>query len=559
MVLCWHMHQPQYRDGITGQYHLPWTYLHVIKDYVDMAAHLEAVPGARAVVNFAPILLEQIDDYTRQVRAFRAEGRPIGDPLLNALASPVLPQGRDARIALAQACIKANRRHLIDPYPAYRSLAEMVGWLQDHKLVLEYLSDTFFTDLLVWYHLAWMGESVKRENPVVRRLLDKGRYFNADDRAQLLGVIEELLAGVIGRYRALAEVGRVELSFSPYAHPIMPLLIDLDTARDASPGLPLPRLKVYPGGEERVRWHIQRGIETFERCFGFQPSGCWPSEGGVSGASLKMLADYGIRWAASGETVLANSLGRSGLPVTHDKHWLRRGYNVAHSGDITCFFRDDALSDAIGFKYSDWHADDAVGNFIANLETIAHAECDNPNRVVSIVLDGENAWEYYPANGWYFLSALYERLAAHPALELTTYADCLDEVEMAPLPHLVAGSWVYGTFTTWIGDKDKNLGWEMLAEAKLAFDEVLRQERLSPDDLDRATEQLAVCEGSDWCWWFGDYNPAHTVSDFERLYRRHLAALYQLLRKHPPEYLSRTFTYGGGEPATGGVMRQGQG
>lgn len=559
MVLCWHMHQPQYRDYITGQYHLPWTYLHVIKDYVDMAAHLEAVPGARAVFNFAPILLEQIDDYIGQVRAFRAEGRPISDPLLNALASPVLPKGRDARITLAQTCIKANRKHLIEPYPPYRSLAEMVGWLQDHKLVLEYLSDTFFTDLLVWYHLSWMGETVKRTNPVVRRLMDKGRYFSLDDRTQLLEVIEGLLVGIIPRYRALAEAGRIEISFTPYAHPIMPLLIDLESARDAVPGLPLPKIKVYPGGEERVRWHIQRGIEVFEEHFGFRPAGSWPSEGSVSSAALALLADYGIRWAASGETVLANSLDRSGLPVTHDKHWLRRGYNVADTGDVTCFFRDDSLSDAIGFKYSDWHADDAVGNFISNLEAIAHAERENPNRIISIILDGENAWEYYPANGYHFLSALYKRLSDHPDIELTTYGHSLDTAEMAPLPVLVAGSWVYGTFTTWIGDKDKNRGWEMLGEAKLAFDQALRLGRLTRDELETATEQLAICEGSDWCWWFGDYNPSHTVSDFERLYRRHLVNLYQMIRKPPPEYLTQSFTFGGdGDLATGGVMRQGQ-
>lgn len=558
VVLCWHMHQPQYKDLQTDSYRLPWTYLHAVKDYVDMAAHLENEPGARAVVNFAPILLEQIEDYAARIRAFLAEGAPIRDPLLAALGETVLPAEPAARMVLAESCLKANEKRLIQPYPRYHQLAEMVRWLRERPELAAYVNDQFLADLLVWYHLAWIGETVRRGDPRLRQLLDKAHGYSLADRRMLLEVIGELLEGVIPRYRRLAESGRVELSMTPYAHPIMPLLLSIDSAREAVPDMPLPALRRYPGGRERVRWHLKRGLETFERHFGFRPRGCWPSEGGVSEATLGLLDEFGFDWAASGETVLANSLRASGVKsLGAHKDWLHQAYTL-DGGRVACFFRDDGLSDAIGFRYSDWHADDAVADFVHHLETIAARMAGRPEAVVSVILDGENAWEYYPANGYYFLSALYQRLAAHPRLELTTYSQVLQGVKPRTLKRLVAGSWVYGSFSTWIGDKDKNRGWDMLGDAKQAFDQAVQEGRLTGERLERAVEQLAVCEGSDWCWWFGDYNPAGSVSDFDSLYREHLANLYALMGEPPPEYLAHAFTHGGGEQAAGGVMRHGQ-
>ncbi len=557
VVLCWHMHQPQYRDVQARRYALPWTYLHAIKDYVDMVAHLEAAPGARVVVNFAPVLLEQIDDYARQVHDNLDHGAEIRDPLLAALAAETPPAGEAERLQLAEACLKANQKHLIEPYPDYRMLTQMVHWLREHPAGLAYQSEGFFADLVTWYHLAWLGETVRREDGRVSALMEKGRGFDLHDRRTLLTVIGEILASVLPRYRKLAEAGRVELAFSPYAHPIVPLLLDLRAARESLPEAPLPAAKAYPGGEERVRWHLDRGMAVFERYFGRKPLGCWPSEGGLSTATVRLLSEHGIRWTASGETVLANSLREAGaLEEGEDRRWLHRPYRVEKS-DTACFFRDDGLSDAIGFKYADWHADDAVGEFVHHLETIA-ARGVEPDTVVSVILDGENAWEYYPANGYHFLTALYARLSDHPLIEMTTFADCVQAIP-APraLSRLVAGSWVYGTFSTWIGDKDKNRGWELLIEAKQHLDTAIRAGRLGGERLEQALEQLAICEGSDWCWWFGDYNPAVAVSDFERLYRHHLAVLYELMGEPVPEVLSRVLIHGGGHPAAGGTMRRG--
>lgn len=553
VVLCWHMHQPQYRDLISGEYQLPWVYLHAIKDYVDMAAHLEAHPNARAVVNFAPILLEQIADYAAQVHGFLTNSAAIRDPLLAALAQPALPSDAESRLPLIKACLRANETQLINRFPPYRQLADIARWLIDHPAAAVYLQEQFLADLLVWYHLAWLGETVRRSDLRIHRLIEKGGGFTLHDRRELLGVIDDLLGGVIGRYRALADAGRIELSATPYAHPIIPLMLDPKSAREAMPDAPLPALDRYPDSEARARWHIRKGKESFAHYFGRAPRGCWPAEGSVSTSAMKMLAEEGIAWAATGEGVLRHTLIHAGqaLDDRHKDEWLYRRY--ADLSGASVFFRDDGLSDLIGFTYASWHADDAVNNLVHHLEQISDRSREHPQRVVSIILDGENAWEHYPENGYHFLNALYTRLSNHPRLEMTTFADCV-ALEAVPLPPLVAGSWVYGTFSTWIGSTDKNRGWEMLGEVARLFESARSQGRA----MGRAEEQLAVCEGSDWFWWFGDYNPAATVSDFERLYRRHLTNLYQLLRVEPPQYLSVAFTRGAGLPLHGGTMRPGQ-
>lgn len=559
VVLCWHMHQPEYRDVNSGRYQLPWSYLHAIKDYVDMATIIEEAPGARAVVNFVPILLDQIADYAAQIRAFLTERTPIRDDLLGALASESWPDQPVERNRLLRTCLRANEERMINRFPAYRRLVDLAAPVLEDAEHIRYLGDQHLADMVTWYHLAWLGETVRRGDGRVAHLLGKERFFTLEDRLQLLEIIGELLGGVIGRYRRLAEDGRVELSMTPYAHPMIPLLLDFSTAREAVYDMSLPETPAYPGGEERARWHLRKGIEAFRKHFGFEPAGCWPAEGGVSTAAVHLLSEYGVRWTASGEMVLRNSLAHE--ETMRDRPWeekLHRGFRIGGHGPA-CFFRDDGLSDLIGFTYYNWHGDDAVANLVHHLESIA-AECSGDGgRVVSIILDGENAWESYPDNGYHFLSALYRRLSKHPSLELTTYSSCLDNgIELSELGRLIAGSWVYGTFSTWMGDADKNLGWDLLCEAKKAYDDVMARGELNEEQRRRAAAQLAVCEGSDWFWWFGGYNPAESVSDFERLFRLHLQNLYRSLGKEPPETLRHVISMGRGRPALGGVMRRGQ-
>jgi alpha-amylase/alpha-mannosidase (GH57 family) len=571
--LYWHMHQPDYRDSISNKYVLPWTYLHAIKDYSDMTYHCEANVKARMSFNFVPILLDQLEDYVAQFKT-----KKMRDPLLALLGEKTLETVSQEHCKLIiESCFKSHHEKMLAPYVQYQRLYNLyqVASQTAPEANLQYFSAQYKADLLVWYHLAWMGESVRRSNKLVQSLVAKGSHFTHEDRLALFNLIGELISGLIPRYKALQQRGQIEITSTPDKHPILPLLLDFKSSLDAMPTATLPLAAQYDGGENSAVKHIQAAQQSHLQRFGEKPIGMWPAEGAVSKQSLQLMAQQGVKWAASGEGVLANSLLKSypkkALVSRHD--YLYKPYKVGEDGDeIVCFFRDDRLSDKIGFEYSKMHSTDAVRDFVQTLEHIHETYQRPENPVVSVILDGENAWEYYPYNGYYFLTELYQALANHPNIEMVTQSEVLEiikkpeksayKIECGKLPEIAAGSWVYGTFSTWIGSEDKNRGWDLLCEAKKVYDKVMQAGQLSAKEQKQCADQLSVCEGSDWFWWLGDYNPASSASSFDQLYRRNLSNLYTLLKQAVPASLATPINSGDlpsvANDGFSGTMKRGQ-
>jgi alpha-amylase/alpha-mannosidase (GH57 family) len=384
---------------------------------------------------------------------------------------------------------------------------------------------------------------VRRASPAVTRLMAIGTRFSYADRKALFDLIGEVVRGIVPRYARLAASGRVELSTTPHHHPLAPLLISFGSAREAAPGAALPQSPAYPGGYGRVRSQLDSAIGAHRSRFGEPPAGIWPAEGAVSKPFLELIAASGCAWTASSSQVLQNSLpGASPY----------RPYRFEAGGRaLTVFFRDDRLSDLIGFEYRKWNSHDAAANIIAGLEAIAGA---NETPVASVMLDGENCWEHYAYNGYYFLTALYKALESHPRIRTATCRELLADLPAAPaaLERVVAGSWVHGDFSTWIGSPDKNHAWDLLCSAKQTFDVVAASARLGEAQLAAAYRQLGACEASDAFWWLGSANSAATVKDFDGLFRAALAQLYRLLDLPVPEGLAQPVTSAGsghGAPA----------
>lgn len=571
--LYWHMHQPDYRDLASNEYVLPWTYLHAIKDYSDMAFHLEANPAARVSFNFVPILLEQLQDYTQQFKT-----NNLRDPLLALLIKEDLAgiSQQDCNL-ICESCFKSHHEKMLSPFPHYQRLLQLYQLVEplmelqkeNKQYQFHYLTAQYKADLLVWYHLAWCGESLRRNNSVVQALMTKGVLFTLEDRQALFEVIAETISGLIPRYKALMQKKQIELSTTPYYHPILPLLLDFRSTLDAMPDAPLPESPGYVGGRARAVAHVESAKKSHQDYFGVVPRGMWPAEGGVSHAALSLMAEHGLEWAATGQAVLFNSLHKSHMSNVNKNDYLYQPYRVTNGEhDIMCFFRDDQLSDKIGFEYAKIHSHDAVTDFISTLENIQQTNETERPRIVSVILDGENAWEYFPYNGFYFLNELYAALTAHADIKMTTFSDIVDMYQApsplnkglsAPaLPQVAAGSWVYGTFSTWIGSKDKNQAWDLLCAAKKTYDSVLSQHQLSEEQAKACERQLAICEGSDWFWWFGDYNSSDSVASFDQLYRRNLINLYKLLGQPVPDILHKKISEGGGGSENAGTMRRGQ-
>ncbi|MDD3762043.1 MAG: glycoside hydrolase family 57 protein [Nevskiales bacterium] len=529
VVLLWHMHQPEYR--IDGSPLLPWTYLHALRGYTDMAEHLDAVPEARAVINFSPVLLDQLLNLAQDAQALAGQAAiPPAEPLLAALLE--LPTGV-ARTAVLRACLRTHPRNAQDRYTDYARLAQTArNALEQGESAIAALSDTVVGDLVVWYHLIWLAESVRSGDPRARALIAHRHNFDAGHRSTLLALIGELLTKLVSRYRQMAAEGRIELSMSPYYHPILPLLLDFGSAREAAPDTALPD-EPYPGGRQQARWHLESARDRFEQVFGIRPRGCWPSEAAVSQASIDLMHELGFDWFATSQSVQNATLHQHGEQLDpHSCTYRLRGNHML------CFFRDDGLSDRIGFVYKDWQPRDAVADLVHRVEQLAtHRE----GRTVVLALDGENPWEYYPENGIEFVRGLYRALSTHPRLRMATFAECCDNAADSPppeLPRVVSGSWVHGQLLTWIGHADKNRCWQLLIDAKKAYDRHAGE--LSPAAREHALRLLGICEGSDWFWWPGAFNPEAAVSDFDLMFRAHLQALYRGLGIDAPPELEQS-------------------
>lgn len=530
----WHMHQPFYKDPVRGEYVLPWAYLHAVKDYYDMPAIVDAVEGAKVVFNLVPSLLEQILDY--------AQGKAVDPFLARARRSPAELDAAD-RLFILENFFSANRRRMIEPHPRYRELFARAGEGAPGAaaLRLDSFSDQDLLDLQVWFYLTWTGEAARRRFPVFRELIRKGGSFTQEDKDLLFEAQRELISQVIPLYKKLHQEGKVELSVTPYFHPILPLLCDSGIARVALPKAKLPSIPFcYP---EDARAQLLHAIASFERLFGFPPTGIWPSEGSVSDEALGIMAQTGLSWTASDEWVLAHTLPGG---LAREREPLYHPYTFSEDGrEIALFFRDQGLSDLIGFSYSQWETERAVADFVGRVKEVRQRS--RQAQVVPVILDGENAWEHYQDNGFPFLSRLYAALAQTTGVKLATFSEVLRHSgERRVLEHVHPGSWINADYGIWIGKPEENLGWEYIAKARAAAVQkspavaTLLAGGESGDEAARqACMALYAAQGSDWFWWYGDDHFSPHAGRFDLLFRSHLMSVYQLLALEVPDELHR--------------------
>ncbi len=519
IALLWHMHQPSYLDPDTGRYLMPWTRLHAIRDYYDMALYVEKNPGVKVTFNYVPSLWEQIFD--------QAEGRKLDEhERISRKSAEELDESE--KIFIACEFFHCQDHAMINPYPRFRQLR--LRYKLNRAAILEAPVQDL-RDICVWFHLAWCGRSMLEE-PLIIDLYRKGRDFSEEDKIALMDRIRERLSDILPLHRKLQEEGRIEISTTPYFHPILPLLIDTEAAHKALPQMPLPQESFSLAGDARRQ--IQLAVAQYEYLFGHKPGGFWPSEGSLSPETAAMLSSEGIGWAATDEEVLWRSLGN----VDRSAARLCRPYRYA---GLTLFFRDHGLSDKIGFNYGNMPPEDAVADFIGNLHNMRAAlPDDGRDYVVPVILDGENCWEYYKDFGAPFLNSLYKRLAEDPQLESVTFSDAagLWKDNADSLPNLHSGSWIFADFCTWIGDEVKNRAWKYLFRARKAAEEALAEGSVSEEARGQLWDHIFSAEGSDWFWWFGEGHNSDQDELFDLLFRKRLSAIYRSIGSNPPSYLS---------------------
>lgn len=528
IAFLWHQHQPFYKDE-EGDYLLPWVGLHATKDYLDLLVIAGQYPEICQTINLVPSLLLQLKDY--------ADGT-ANDMVIRLSRKSAAEFSTGDKADILRHFFPGNPATMIQPYPRYKQLYEKyqsIKQLNDSELAGRF-SPEELRDLQLWFNLSWIGYESKKD-PVVQRLIKKQQNYSDDDRLMLLDYLGKLIKKVIATHAEMWQKDQIDLTTSPFYHPIMPLLCDTEIAKISQQGLELPR-PPFRHPEDAVA-QLERGLEYFKNTFGRYPSGIWPSEGSVSEEVAEIIASKGISWIATDEDILSRSLNR---PFEQDDIYRLYSFKTT-AGKLHMFFRDRALSDKIGFVYGSWPAEEAVEDFMNHLAQIkakihkAGGDKAVEDSIVPIILDGENCWEYYPENGGKFLHLLYKRLSGNSEFITTTFTKFINKTEPRELKNIWPGSWINHNFQIWIGDSEDRQAWEVLNRTR----EFLVQGELRkkiPDKIRKqAWEEIYIAEGSDWCWWYGNEHSSGQDSEFDRLFRGHLIRVYQLLGEDPPENL----------------------
>ncbi|MCM8763535.1 MAG: glycoside hydrolase family 57 protein [Candidatus Omnitrophica bacterium] len=529
LAFLWHMHQPYYRNLLTGEVYLPWVRLHGIKDYLDMLIILERYPKIKANFNLVPSLIDQLEGYTQGM---------VKDVYLEISRKNAEELTTEDKIFILSKFFTLNWHTMLKPYPRYSELLNKRGEFlnsRDVSRALKNFTLQDFRDLITWFNLSWFDPYFKEHIPELKELVNKGKRFTEEEKNLVLEKQIEILKQILPKYKALEETGQIEISVTPYYHPIMPLILDSDASREALPNIPLPSQRIqFP---EDLTWQIESAVEKYRGYFGKRPQGMWPSEGSVSEAILPFLMKAGINWIASDEEILWRSLKHAKSDeLLYQPYLLER-----NQGRLNIVFRNHTLSDLIGFVYHHWNHKDAVEDFLGRLRKIRDTLPKNRNYLLPIILDGENAWEYYQRDGWDFLNLLYTRLSEEEGeIVSTTISGFLSaNPPKENIGRLFAGSWINGNFSIWIGQEEKNLSWDYLFRTRKNLVEFLKNNPQVKDSPEAklAWQNIYAAEGSDWNWWYGPEHVSVNNEEFDKIYRTHLANVYITLGREIPEFL----------------------
>jgi alpha-amylase/alpha-mannosidase (GH57 family) len=528
LMLLWHMHQPFYKDLSEGRYTMPWARLHALKDYWGMVAMLRDFPTVHMTFNMVPSLVAQIQEYAQDTAVERA---------YEVAFKPLEELREDDRQFLMESAFQLNHDNLLSRYPRFRELWDK-SRTADPATAARFFAAQDLLDLQALSQLAWFDEIYLEGDPQVRKLVAKERGYTEDDKSLLRRKEVEIFNRVFEEYRLASERGQIEISTSPFYHPILPLLCDTRIAAESHPGIQLPRRHFqHP---EDARDQLRAAIRHHQKVFGGKPRGLWPSEGSVSDEVLRLAAEEGFAWAASDEGVLG--LSRQ-LDFHRQSDWtveggseLYRPHLFSSEGrSISVFFRDHRLSDLVGFVYSRMDPHAAAADLYQRIKVASRSTSGKP-AVVSVILDGENAWEYYPGNGREFLKSFYGRVASDPELKAVTATEALSVTDPGLLTHVQPGSWINANFDVWIGAEEDNRAWDLLSEARDFYAQSSR--KAQPEKAKLARQELWVAEGSDWCWWYGPEHSTANDEEFDLLFRKHLSNLYRMLGGSPADELA---------------------
>ncbi len=528
ILFLWHMHQPYYKDTIENYYVMPWVRLHATKGYYDIPLVMEKY-GIRGTINMVPSLLEQIEDYVNNEATDRWMELTQKDPD---------EMNDEEKGFVLENFFMLNWERLVHTSHRY---GELLSKREDYRKRFSFIemgsmfSRNEILDLQVLFNLKWFGFMAREHYPFLRLLEEKDRFFTTEDKRELLRIQKGVLKDIIPLYRRLMSEEKLEVSFTPFYHPIFPLVYDTDISKRSAPSAPMPQRFFYP---RDARWHLEEGKRYSERIWGRKLSGMWPAEGSVSPEIVPVASENGVKWMATDDGILFRSINN------FDKsRILYKPYRVrSENSEVVTFFRDKYLSDLIGFSFSRMDTGKAVDIFMRYVESVAsHFSEDRFEKVLPVILDGENAWESYPGNGKDFLSSLFQRITAATTVTSNTFSGYLEGEDLDTFPmlnRLYSGSWINSDYRIWIGGMQENTAWNYLKKVRDFWEDYrIKNPSMDEENVREVLYSLYRAEGSDWFWWYGETFSTENDYLFDRLFRRHLRKVYKILSIESPSFL----------------------
>ncbi|MFZ5807195.1 MAG: glycoside hydrolase family 57 protein [Verrucomicrobiota bacterium] len=527
ITLLWHMHQPYYVNPLTKTAMMPWVRLHCVRGYLDMIDVVRRYQNLRVNFNFTPVLVLQITELAE---------KKIDDLWEQWSRKPADELTDEEKARILENFFKINWENLINPFPRYLQLLEFRGRQYDLSSLKEsiaHFTAQDYRDLQTWYNLAWCGFSAQKRFPELAEFKKKGSNFTEAEKNRVLDIHHEIVSLVLKLYREAQEQNQIEITTTPFFHPIMPLVYDTDIAKRCMPAAKLPPRFQAP---EDVKAHLKLAQEQHEKVFGRRARGMWPSEGSVCPEIVPLMREAGIEYFCADEGILFRSLNDEGKNVDHLE--LFQAWHTEYDGaHVKILFRERPLSDYIGFNASRTSPEEASDYLVHHFENIENA-AHHAHNALCVALDGENCWEAFPDGGESFLCQFYEKILRSSKLTSRRLGDYFDEAHNNPhLSKIYSGSWINSDFDIWIGDPEENQGWEWLGRTRSFLVSQQNTGKFSEETLQRAWKEIYAAEGSDWFWWYGPDFQTDCDFLFDELFRTHLQNVYRALKIDPPEYL----------------------
>ena len=530
IAFYWHMHQPVYQLSPTGDFLMPWVRLHAVKDYLDMALWAKKFDKLKLNFNFVPVLINAIINYGEN------EAHDIHSRLT------ITPQDEltnEDKIFILNNFFDANYQTMILANPEYHRLYQIVqsSGTEDTSI----FSNQEYADLMALFNLAWIDPSFKTSNSELKKLVKKGKNYTLEDRIAIIQIQRDIIKKIIPTIRKLIEKNKIEITTSPYYHPILPILLDYkNIKKNSSPANDLQDLKT----DLDAKMQTKMALDRIEEVFGKRPRGVWPSEQCVSAKTLEMLSSLGVEWSLSDEGILANSIN---FEFEHDfKGYIKEPYHLlktykykTSTSDLKMVFRESTIPNLIGFEYQNHNPIATANDLYDRIKVLQSKILSSPDNehLLTIALDGENCWENYLEDGASFLKTLYTLITEDDSLETVLLSDYLEKTkEDKLLPKIASGSWINRNFKLWIDEPVKDIAWTYLKRVRQDFANFVKREPLNPN-IELARRELFICEGSDWFWWYGEPNDSGRDNIFDFLFRTHLKNVYRYLDLDTPKYL----------------------